>query len=205
MVNYDVVLQHHGVKGQRHGIRNAEWYPISAWKAHLASSGNKKSSDIAGDKIKKSKNKNRTISVIKKKVSDKKAANKRNADLAKARAAKAKSLADKKEKEEIIKTGNIDKALQRLDDFTNEELKAITERNKAKIAVAQAKTDKIVSSLGTMQDVTNKLSNIAKNSISVYNSVAEVANTFGDKNFKPISFQTNNQNNNQNQNDKNKK
>ena len=31
----NLYLIHHGVKGQKHGVRNAEWYPISAWKAHL--------------------------------------------------------------------------------------------------------------------------------------------------------------------------
>lgn len=31
----DLYLIHHGKKGQKWGIRNAEWYPISEWKAHL--------------------------------------------------------------------------------------------------------------------------------------------------------------------------
>ncbi len=31
----NLYLIHHGIKGQKHGIRNAEWYPIPAWKAHL--------------------------------------------------------------------------------------------------------------------------------------------------------------------------
>lgn len=31
----NLYLIHHGIKGQKHGVRNAEWYPISAWKAHL--------------------------------------------------------------------------------------------------------------------------------------------------------------------------
>lgn len=30
-------LAHHGIKGQKWGIRNAEWYPISEWKKHLNS------------------------------------------------------------------------------------------------------------------------------------------------------------------------
>lgn len=183
MPNYELVIEHHGTKGQRWGIRNAEFYPISAWKAHLAREGhNKKSSLSIGERIKK-----------------KKAIKKRNETLAKARAAKAKAEASRKEREEIIKTGDIDKALKRIDDFSNEELTAITERNKAKIAVSQAKTDRIVSNLGTMQDVTNKMSNIANNSINIYNSIAKVANTFGDKNMKMITVQqNNNQNNNQN-------
>lgn len=28
-------LQHHGIQGQKWGVRNAEWYPIAAYQAHL--------------------------------------------------------------------------------------------------------------------------------------------------------------------------
>ena len=34
--DYRNYLQHHGTKGQRWGVRNAEWYPISEWKASKA-------------------------------------------------------------------------------------------------------------------------------------------------------------------------
>ena len=52
--DYRNYLEHHGVKGQKHGVRNAEWYPIDAWKAHLARTrkternGNSKSSQKQG-------------------------------------------------------------------------------------------------------------------------------------------------------------
>lgn len=28
----DYIIYHHGIEGQKWGVRNAEWYPISAWK-----------------------------------------------------------------------------------------------------------------------------------------------------------------------------
>lgn len=34
--DYRLYLAHHGIKGQKWGIRNADWYPISAWQNHLS-------------------------------------------------------------------------------------------------------------------------------------------------------------------------
>ena len=36
-------LSHHGVKGQKWGERNAEWYPIDAYKKHLRNAKDKTS------------------------------------------------------------------------------------------------------------------------------------------------------------------
>ena len=35
MNDYRNYLQHHGTNGQRWGVRNAEWYPIADYQAHL--------------------------------------------------------------------------------------------------------------------------------------------------------------------------
>lgn len=38
--DYRYYLEHHGIKGQRWGVRNAEWYPIAAWEASKMQSTN---------------------------------------------------------------------------------------------------------------------------------------------------------------------
>lgn len=39
-------LYHHGIKGQKHGVRRAEWYPIAEWKASQA-----RRRDLKADKL----------------------------------------------------------------------------------------------------------------------------------------------------------
>ena len=118
-------------------------------------------------------------------------------NLAKAQRSKSYALKLKKEKEDIIKRGDIEKALERIDDFSNEELKIIVDRNQAKINVAKAKTDAMISKLSTVNEVVQKATSITSNSVAIYNNVAKVANAFGDYNL-PILGQNNNNSNNSN-------
>lgn len=39
--DYRNYLQHHGILGQKRGVRRAPWYPIAAYEAHLARTGGK--------------------------------------------------------------------------------------------------------------------------------------------------------------------
>lgn len=48
--DYRRYLQHHGIKGQKWGVRNAEWYPIADYKAHISRTG---SSGTVSTNIKK--------------------------------------------------------------------------------------------------------------------------------------------------------
>lgn len=180
-------LSHHGIKGMSWGNRRAEWYPIDKYEAHLRSMGY--SERAIKKKMRKAEKGEAKY--------QKQLAKTRAKNLAKAQRSKSYALKLKKEKEDIIKRGDIEKALERIDDFSNEELKIIVDRNQAKISIAKAKTDAMISKLSTVNDVVQKATSITSNSVAIYNNVAKVANAFGDYNL-PILGQNNNNNNNSN-------
>ena len=176
------------------GIRRAEWYPIDKYEAHLRSMG-------YSDRVIKKKMRKAEKGEAK---YQKQLAKTRAKNLAKAQRTKSYALKLKKEKEDIIKRGDIEKALERIDDFSNEELKIIVDRNQAKISIAKAKTDAMISKLSTVNEVVQKATSITSNSVAIYNNVAKVANAFGDYNL-PILGQNNNNSNNSNQQNQNNK
>ena len=180
-------LSHHGIKGMSWGNRRAEWYPIDKYEAHLRSMGY--SERAIKKKMRKAEKGEAKY--------QKQLAKTRAKNLAKAQRSKSYALKLKKEKEDIIKRGDIEKALERIDDFSNEELKIIVDRNQAKINIAKAKTDAMISKLSTVNDVVQKATSITSNSVAIYNNVAKVANAFGDYNL-PILGQNNNNSNNSN-------
>ena len=185
-------LSHHGIKGMSWGNRRAEWYPIDKYEAHLRSMGY--SERAIKKKMRKAE---KGESKYQKQLAKTRAKN-----LAKAQRSKSYALKLKKEKEDIIKRGDIEKALERIDDFSNEELKIIVDRNQAKINVAKAKTNAMISKLSTVEEVVKKATSITSNSVAIYNNVAKVANAFGDYNL-PILGQNNNSNNSNNSNQQN--
>lgn len=187
-------LSHHGIKGMSWGNRRAEWYPIDKYEAHLRSMG-------YSDRVIKKKMRKAEKGEAK---YQKQLAKTRAKNLAKAQRSKSYALKLKKEKEDIIKRGDIEKALERIDDFSNEELKIIVDRNQAKISIAKAKTDAMISKLSTVNEVVQKATSITSNSVAIYNNVAKVANAFGDYNL-PILGQNNNNSNNSNQQNQNNK
>ena len=187
-------LSHHGIKGMSWGNRRAEWYPIDKYEAHLRSMGY--SERAIKKKMRKAEKGEAKY--------QKQLAKTRAKNLAKAQRSKSYALKLKKEKEDIIKRGDIEKALERIDDFSNEELKIIVDRNQAKISIAKAKTDAMISKLSTVNEVVQKATTITTNSVAIYNNVAKVANAFGDYNL-PILGQNNNNSNNSNQQNQNNK
>lgn len=80
--DYRTYLQHYGVQGQRWGKRNAEWYPIADWQAHIANTKGQEAAKSFGDKVKAAYKEH-----------------KKNSNLRKARRIKAKKAANAKREE----------------------------------------------------------------------------------------------------------
>ena len=131
MSSYKInTLSHSGIKGQKWGIRRAEWYPINKYRDHLKNLGydektiNKKmkKAEKGEAKYKKQVAKTRAKNLIKARETKKANIN-----------AKNEENQNKKTKEELIKSGDIKEINKNVQDYTNEEInEAITRYNTVK-------------------------------------------------------------------------
>lgn len=137
---YDDYLEHHGIKGQKWGVRNAEWYPIEAYRkakgivveaansntAKAVKSGAKKTAE---ETVKVSKKAAAKASEIHEKNKAKKQARKEAAEV-KRQAKEVKRQEDfEKEKNRILNSGSPAEVLKISDRLTNDELNYARNRN----------------------------------------------------------------------------
>lgn len=109
------VLCHHGIQGQKWGVRNAEWYPIAAWKASLDA------------KFTKYKNKKKMAKV---RAAKEEKARKQAEELEQARKQEEEKKRQQSERDEILSTASakeILKANQKYK-FTSEEIAKVKQR-----------------------------------------------------------------------------
>lgn len=175
--DYRDYLEHHGVPGQKWGVRKAAWYPISAFKAAKAR---------AGEKIKS----------IKANHDKKVRAKKRAKNLEKARKARAEKLAQQKKDEELkrkfeedkektLRTGTPADIIKLSPHLTTKELQDAVTRNQAmenlknaekkRLAdIEEAEYQKKWGKVNSMIATARKFSDVASAGIDVYNKVQSV-------------------------------
>ena len=141
---YDDELEHHGIKGQKWGVRNAEWYPIDAYrkaKGIVVDAANsdtaKKAASVTKDVASKTKTKAKeAVELTKKtakKMSEDRAEKKAKKLERKAEASRAKEehrrQVQEDEKKRIINNGTPGEVLKIADQLTNDELAYAKNRN----------------------------------------------------------------------------
>ena len=168
--DYLSYLEHHGISGQKWGVRNAGWYPIEAFR---------KASDKVGTKVHE----------FKQKRAAEKRRKQRAANLQKAREARAKKQQEEKEfaeeKKRILTSGTPGEVVKIAPRLTNQELQDATLRNSnlsrlrelekmrlkdiedAEYAKKYAKFDKIAKAV-------NKVSGYAKTATDAYSNISKV-------------------------------
>ena len=149
-------LEHHGIKGQKWGIRNAEWYPIDAYlkskgldakvttAATTAADTTKKVAKKTGEVVKSTASKAKTSydehkAKAKKKAAVNKAKRTREAKIEEQR----KEEAFEERKQRILNSGTPGEVLAIADKCTNQELRYALERNNTLADLRKAETTRV--------------------------------------------------------------
>lgn len=169
-------LSHHGILGQRKGVRNGPPYPLGL-NAH--SSAQKQAAKSAGIIVGGSSGKGSIANLFKRKKPVQQAAPK---EQPKQQERPETPEEHKAKREAAIKSGDPNKIRKYRDELTNDELQKAINRvslNKqlAAIDVPPSAFDKIDKAMKTVDKITNWVGT----GIKVYNTAATVHNSFSDK------------------------
>lgn len=146
-------LAHHGIKGQKHGVRNAEWYPIADYEAYLSRRDKKK-----------------LIKTAKKEAKNERKAEKKEL--------KAQKKADKfnKKVEAATNRGDKDFLDKNFSKMSDEQIGRIVERMKIKNYADNVEAQKAMEAMDRFSKATSNIKNIAENAAGTYNIAAKVHN-----------------------------
>lgn len=175
---YEVYLAHHGILGQKWGIRRYQNADGS-----LTAAGRKRYAIDEDGKIRKLSGSERRAAV--------KTAKQRTEALEKARKTRAEKAEYNKEKAEAIKSGDASKINKYFNDLSPAEMKEAMDRintkqnfqkmlnNEAQIVSSgKTTTDRLMETVG-------KVTNYAETGIKMYNVIAKINNAFNDSAYMP--------------------
>lgn len=176
--DYRSFLEHHGIPGQKWGVRKAAWYPISAFQNAKATVGSK-------------------VAEFRQKRAAEKKRKQRVANLAKAREARAKKIQEEKdfaeEKKRILTSGTPGEVVKIASKLTNEELKEAVARNasletlrnaekKRVKEIEDAEYEKKWGKIDKIAKTVDKVGGYAKTASTAYSNIKGIFDLFGDKN-----------------------
>ncbi len=130
-------LEHHGIKGQKWGVRNAEWYPIDAYRkakgivVDAANSNTAKAikSGTATAAKKTAEATKKTAKAVEEAYKESRAKKKVKKEEKKVATAEKRRVATEEEKQRILKSGTPGEVIKIADQLTNEELNWAKNRN----------------------------------------------------------------------------
>lgn len=181
-------LCHHGVDGQKHGVRNGPPYPLkldqmtSVQKRKNANEGWFKRKIREDEKREDAPKKKFTLFKKKEKIDPNKVVDK-------------KTTLDYKKKSKIYKTADVREALKYKNDLSNKDIQDILDRYNLQQVLSQKVSNlerqKKMELAGKFDDAAryvNTTVKLGQSAVNMYNFAGSVAAYFGDKQFKPITI-----------------
>lgn len=183
----DLVLVHHGINGQKKGVRNGPPYPLSR-AVSTGKSLKKKVSADSGSTIAKYK----AHLAKKSQVKTAKEAEKKKAE--------EERLKEKNEKTKakVLKSRSVSQLYKHADLFSNQELRDLKDRytiesdiKKLKNSESTQKGKNFIDKVATAGDMASKVANLVDNGSKAYNNVAKVLNSIYDSDIPIIGDKKN--------------